>query len=91
MWFIIYSLNLDDEENRRNCDSVLVAQYHRLRYRFKHYSTPSSAEMIYDMNDPEEFNTREGRLISYHHIKHLFDYNDRCLLPDEDFFVANLR
>ncbi|XP_066248417.1 uncharacterized protein [Euwallacea similis] len=80
-----------EEKRGRNYNSLFVAHYHAQRYRLKHYRTPTGDEMIYDWNDPEEFNSREGRLISYHHIKHLFEDNDKCLLPDENFTIAKLR
>ncbi|XP_066150662.1 uncharacterized protein [Euwallacea fornicatus] len=80
-----------EEKRGRNYNSLFVSHYHALRYKLKHYRTPTGDEMIYDWNDPEEFNTREGRLISYHHIKHLFEDNDKCLLPDENFTIAKLR
>ncbi|XP_076251033.1 uncharacterized protein LOC143190551 isoform X3 [Rhynchophorus ferrugineus] len=71
--------------------SVLVEQYNRQQYRLKPYNLPLGNDIVYDLNDPEDFNTREGRLIGCQHIRHLFEYNDRCLLPDEDFTVAKLR
>lgn len=78
-------------EAERNFNSLFVSHYHYLRYRFKHYGIPTGREMIYDASDPEEFNVREGRLISCHYIRHLFDDNDRCLIPDENYLIARLR
>lgn len=79
------------KERQRKRISVIVAQFQKQKVIYKHYHLPNGDEIINDINDPEEFNTREGRLISCHHIRHLFEYNDRCLLPDEELIIAKLR
>lgn len=99
---IPFNFNFDmfDEwhEIQRLCDlekkkhpSVLVLEYSKQKYRLKPYSIPCGDQPVYDLEDPEEFNTREGRLISCQHIRHLFEYNDRCLLPDDGLTVGKLR
>ncbi|KAH1027696.1 uncharacterized protein LOC109546262 isoform X1 [Dendroctonus ponderosae] len=83
--------DIDEEEKRRCYYSTFVAHYYRLRFRFKHFPTPNSSAIIYDWTDPEEYNTREKKLISCNHVRLMFFENDRCLLPDEHFIVAKLR
>ncbi|KAL1506492.1 hypothetical protein ABEB36_005848 [Hypothenemus hampei] len=80
------------ENDRKYCNnSQFVAQYHQLRSRFKYYTNANSTAIIYDLSDPSECNTREGKLICSHHIKNIFHDNDWCLMPDENFKIAKLR
>ncbi|XP_050297016.1 uncharacterized protein LOC126736620 isoform X2 [Anthonomus grandis grandis] len=88
-WNQIYQDQL--RELQRNYNSIIVIQYHKLRNRFKHHLRLNMEDEVYDMDEPEELNTRIGRLISYQHIINDFEDNDKCLLPDDNLTLAKLR
>ncbi|XP_060524777.1 uncharacterized protein LOC132701109 isoform X2 [Cylas formicarius] len=71
--------------------SKVLMEHSMQPYRLKNYLVPGENDIIYDGDDPEEFNTKQSRLPSYHPIRHLFEYNDRCLLPDTNNTIAKLR
>ncbi|XP_056643998.1 uncharacterized protein LOC130449905 isoform X1 [Diorhabda sublineata] len=62
-----------------------------LKYRIKNYRIMRSED--FDIFDPEdgEFNTKYSRVPGWHVIEHIFEYNNKGLLPDKDNVIATLR
>ncbi|CAH1131279.1 unnamed protein product [Ceutorhynchus assimilis] len=74
-----------------NYNSQLVMEYNKIGCSFKQSQSPFFNELVYDFTEPEVYNTKEGRLISHQLVRQMFEDNDNCLIPDENFVIARLR
>ncbi|CAH1173719.1 unnamed protein product [Phaedon cochleariae] len=60
-------------------------------YRMKNYYIMKHQNYdVFDIEDGE-FNIKYGRIPGWHFIQHLFEYNEKGLLPDKNNLIATLR